>query len=209
MILLQQNNYLGDDEMAYQFYIQGTIPKGEMPSYTLQKAGHPEYFQLEDPILNAALNLLQLMDILDIDELLEEDCFDSIWLASELTPARAAEVYHYIHGDSSIQPLPTEDEIAAFKNARAAELALLCKRSPKTGQVPVHKFATADNWRVVPEECLLIVSALTDNLLEDNTIVVSEVAKLCEVNRQKLEAKLKEWREFNQFAARFGGYIVR
>lgn len=192
----------------YRFYIQDALPAGCLPAYSLPKAEQPHYYELDESILNAALNIMQITDILDTDDVLDDDCFNRIWLKSELTPARASEVYHFLYQQQLPEPVPSPDEIAAFKQARADELALLSRRSPKEGYVPVHKFATQDAWRIMPEECLLIAGVLTDHMLEDNNMVVSNIASLCKISHKTLEYALRGWREFNLFAAEHGGYQV-
>lgn len=192
----------------YRFYIQDTLPAGCLPAYSLPKADQPHYYELDESILNAALNIMQITDVLDTDNIPDDDCFNRIWLKSELTPARASEVYHFLYQQQLPEPVPSPDEIAAFKQARADELALLSQRSPKEGYVPVHKFATQDAWRIMPEECLIIAGVLTDHMLEDNNMVVNNIASLCKISHKTLEYALRGWREFNLFAAKHGGYQV-
>lgn len=192
----------------YRFYIQDALPAGCLPAYTLPKPDQPHYYELDENILNAALNIMQITDVLDTDELLDDDCFNRIWLKSELTPARASEVYHFLSKQQLVDPIPSPDEIAAFKQAREDEIALLSLRSPKDGCIPVHKFATQDAWRIVPQECQLIVDMLNDHLLDDHNEVVKNIASLCHITHKTLEHALKGWRGFNEFAAKHGGYKV-
>ena len=72
----------------YRFYIQDALPAGCLPAYSLPKADQPHYYELDESILNAALNIMQITDIPDTDDVLDDDCFNRIWLKSELTPAR-------------------------------------------------------------------------------------------------------------------------
>ncbi|MEG0280736.1 MAG: hypothetical protein RR510_15730 [Morganella sp. (in: enterobacteria)] len=192
----------------YRFYIQDALPAGCLPAYTLPKPDQPHYYELDENVLNAALNIMQITDVLDTDELLDDDCFNRIWLKSELTPARASEVYHFLFKQQIVEPIPSPDEIAAFKQAREDEIALLSLRSPKDGCIPVHKFATQDAWRIVPQECLLIVDMLNEHLLDDHNEVVKNIASLCHISHKTLEQALKGWRGFNKFAAKHGGYQV-
>lgn len=81
----------------YRFYIQDALPAGCLPAYSLPKADQPHYYELDESILNAALNIMQITDILDTDDVLDDDCFNRIWLKSELTPAgRQRSITSYI-----------------------------------------------------------------------------------------------------------------
>ena len=92
-----------------------------------------------------------------------------------------------------------------FKQA-SRELALLSQRSPKEGMRLSINLPHRMHGRIMPEECLLIAGVLTDHMLEDNNMVVSNIASLCKISHKTLEYALRGWREFNLFAAEHGSY---
>ena len=70
----------------YRFYIQDVLPANCLPAYSLPKQISLIIMNWMS-ILNAALNIMRITDILDTDDVLDDDCFNRIWLKSELTPA--------------------------------------------------------------------------------------------------------------------------
>ena len=151
---------------------------------------------------------LQIMDKLDTEDSLTEHCFNQIWLRSELTPARAEEIYLFLENQERVEPLPSQEEIDAFYQAQQAEEKLLSKESPKEGMVPVHKFATNDGWLITAKESELIAEVFSAELVSENHFVVSQISTLCKISHQQLELILIEWGKFNLFASKHGGYRV-
>ena len=68
--------------MSYTLYLQQTPTVGtKVPFPSLAKGNYP----LNEVIINAFLNLMQLTGNLDTDALLDEKMFDKIWLKAEMT----------------------------------------------------------------------------------------------------------------------------
>ncbi|HAU5010176.1 hypothetical protein PPO22_16130 [Proteus mirabilis] len=191
--------------MSYTLYLQQTPTVGtKVPFPSLAKGNYP----LNEVIINAFLNLMQLTGNLDTDTLLDDKMFDKIWLKAEMTPARMEEIGDYIYHHIPTHPAPLEEEITLFKQAMQEEEALLAKESEKEGCIPIYKFATNDGWIVTPKECEIIASALTAKLLEDNHVFVEQVAKMSHIAYRSLEIALIDFGKFNQFAKKYGGYRV-
>ncbi|QPN91407.1 hypothetical protein IM703_06590 [Proteus vulgaris] len=191
--------------MSYTLYLQKTPPAGtEIPFPSLVKGGYP----LNEVLINAFLNLMQLTGSLDTEAILDEKAFDKIWLKAEMTPARIEEVGDYIYHQIPTTPEPVKEEIELFKQAMKEEEALLAKESEKDGNIPIHKFATNDGWIVTPKECEIIAATLTAKLLEDNRVFVEKIAKMSHLAHRSLEIALIDFGKFNQFAKKYGGYRV-
>ncbi len=77
--------------------------------------------------------------------------------------ARAEEIYLFLEENLAVEPVPSEDEIAAFHQAQIDENKLLSQESPKDGMVPVHKFSTNDGWLVTTKECEWIAEVFHQN----------------------------------------------
>nr|WP_314264776.1 hypothetical protein [uncultured Moellerella sp.] len=194
--------------MSYEFVIEADIPANSVFPYQVQISSSPGTFRLTEPMVSAMISLLQIMDKLDTDDMLNDHCFDRIWLNSELTPARAEEIYRYLEERATIHPEPSEEEIASFHQAQSDQQALLSQESSKEGMIPVHKFATNDGWLVTPNECAIIAKIFSQRLIDDNGFVIAKIAELCEVQKDQLVIELAEWGKFNKFAIKQGGYCV-
>ncbi len=194
--------------MSYEFIIEGKLPSSVVYPYQIQNNAAPDTFMMSENAVSAMMSILQIMDKLDTDDSLTEHCFNRIWLKSELTPARAEEVYLFLENQESVEPVPSEEEIAAFHQAQQDEDKLLSQESPKDGMVPVHKFATNDGWLVTAKECALIAEVFSAELVSENHFVVSQISTLCKMSHPKLELLLIEWGKFNLFASKHGGYRV-
>ena len=194
--------------MSYEFIIEDVLSANTRFPYQVQNSLTPECFQLSEAMVSAMISLLQMMDKLDTDDFLDAHCFNRIWLRSELTPARAEEIYRYLEEQAQVCPTPSEEEIASFHQAQQDEHVLLSQESAKQGMIPVHKFATNDGWLVTPKECEIIAEVFAEQLVEDNGFVINKIAELCKVNSQQLEQQLIQWGKFNYFAVTHGGYRV-
>ncbi|QAV22798.1 hypothetical protein PH4a_05335 [Proteus hauseri] len=191
--------------MSYTLYLQQPPPAGtELPFPTLVKGTYP----LNEVLINAFLNLMQLTGALDIDAIIDDQAFDKIWLKAEMTPARIEEVGDYIYHKIPTSPEPVEEEIQLFKQAMKEEEAILAKESEKEGCIPIYKFATNDGWIITTKECEIIASTLTTKLLEENRVFVEKIAKMSHLAHRSLEIALIDFGEFNQFAKKYGGYRV-
>lgn len=194
--------------MSYEFVIEADIPANSVFPYQVQISSSPGTFRLTEPMVSAMISLLQIMDKLDTDDMLNDHCFDRIWLNSELTPARAEEIYNYLEERATIEPEPSEEEIASFHQAQRDQQALFSRESSKEGMIPVHKFATNDGWLVTPKECAIIAKIFSQRLIDDNGFVIAKIAELCKVQKDQLVIELAEWGKFNKFATKQGGYCV-
>ena len=194
--------------MSYEFIIADELQPTAVFPYQIQNSAAPDTFVLTEDAVSAMMSILQIMDKLDTDDLLDEHCFNQIWLKSELTPARAEEIYLFLENQNKIEPWPSEEEIAAFHQAQKDEDKLLAQQSPKDGMIPVHKFATNDGWLVTPQESEWIAEIFSSELVSENYFVVSQIAELCHIEHQVLESQLIEWGKFNLFASKHGGYRV-
>ncbi|GAB1440495.1 hypothetical protein MASR2M36_32780 [Providencia sp.] len=194
--------------MSYEFIIEDKLPHSAVFPYQIQNSAAPETFMMSEDAVSAMMSILQIMDKLDTDDSLDEHCFNQIWLKSELTPARAEEIYLFLEERLAVEPIPSEEEIAAFYQAQVDEGKLLSQESNKEGMVPVHKFATNDGWLVTTKECGLIAEVFSAELVGENHFVISQISELCKISHQKLAALLIEWGKFNLFASKHGGYRV-
>lgn len=191
--------------MSYTLYLQQTPPAGTVfPFPALAKGTYP----LNEVLINAFLNLMQLTGALDTDAIIDEQSFDKIWLKAEMTPARIEEVGNYIYHKTPTSPLPVEEEIQLFKQAMKEEETLLAKESDKEGCIPIYKFTTNDGWIVTSNECEIIASTLTAKRLEENRVFVEKIAKMSHLAHRSLEIALIDFGKFNQFAKKWGGYRV-
>ena len=139
--------------MSYEFIIENELPQSVAFPYQSQNSAAPGTFLMSEEAVSAMMSILQIMDKLDTDESLDEHCFNQIWLKSELTPARAEEIYLFLEERLAVEPLPSQEEIAAFHQAQVDENKLLSQESSKEGMIPVHKFSTNDGWLVTTKEC--------------------------------------------------------
>ncbi|MGG4610005.1 hypothetical protein [Providencia sp. Me31A] len=194
--------------MSYEFIIEDELPHSAVFPYQIQNSAAPETFMMSEDAVSAMMSILQIMDKLDTEDQLDEHCFNQIWLKSELTPARAEEVYLYLEERFAVEPLPSEEEIAAFHQAQRDESKLLSQESRKEGMVPVHKFSTNDGWLVTTKECGLIAEVFSAELVGENHFVIAQISELCKIGHQKLAELLIEWGKFNLFASKHGGYRV-
>lgn len=194
--------------MSYEFIIEGKLPSSVVYPYQIQNSAAPETFMMSEDAVSAMMSILQIMDKLDTEDSLTEHCFNQIWLRSELTPARAEEIYLFLENQEQVEPIPSQEEIDAFYQAQQAEDKLLSKESTKEGMVPVHKFATNDGWLITAKESELIAEVFSEELVGENHFVVSQISTLCKISHQKLELILIEWGKFNLFASKHGGYRV-
>ncbi len=194
--------------MSYEFIIEKELPRSAVFPYQIQNSAAPETFMMSEDAVSAMMSVLQIMDKLDTDDSLDEHCFNQIWLRSELTPARAEEIYLFLEENLAVEPVPSEGEIAAFHQAQIDENKLLSQESPKDGMVPVHKFSTNDGWLVTTKECEWIAEVFSPELVSENHFVVSQISELCKISHRTLEALLIEWGKFNLFASKHGGYRV-
>lgn len=194
--------------MSYEFIIEDELPKTVVFPYQIKNSVAPETFSMSEDLVSAVMSILQIMDRLDTDDLLDANCFNQVWLQSELTPARAEEIYLYLAGDHAISPVPLEEEVVAFHQAQEDENTLLAQESDKEGMIPVHKFATNDGWLVTAKESGWIAEIFAPELVGENQLVISEIAGLCHVDYQTLESLFVEWGKFNLFASKHGGYRV-
>ncbi|AVE41298.1 hypothetical protein KDV41_12425 [Providencia stuartii] len=194
--------------MSYEFIIEDRLPNTAVYPYKIQNSAAPETFFMSEDLVSAMMSILQIMDKLDTDEMLDDHCFNQIWLKSELTPARAEEIYLYLEDAQMVEPVPSQEEIDAFHQAQRDEDKLLSKESSKEGMIPVHKFATNDGWLVTMKECGWIAEVFSPELIGENQFVVSQIANLCKVSHEMLESMLVEWGKFNLFASKHGGYRV-
>ena len=194
--------------MSYEFIIEGKLPSSVVYPYQIQNSAAPETFMMSEDAVSAMMSILQIMDKLDTEDSLTEHCFNQIWLRSELTPARAEEIYLFLENQERVEPIPSQEEIDAFYQAQQAEDKLLSKESTKEGMVPVHKFATNDGWLITAKESELIAEVFSEELVGENHFVVSQISTLCKISHQKLELILIEWGKFNLFASKHGGYRV-
>lgn len=194
--------------MSYEFIIEEELPHSAVFPYQIQNSAAPETFMMSEDAVSAMMSVLQIMDKLDTDDSLDEHCFNQIWLKSELTPARAEEIYLFLEENLAVEPVPSEDEIAAFHQAQIDENKLLSQESGKDGMVPVHKFSTNDGWLVTTKECGWIAEVFSPELVSENHFVVSQISELCNMSHRTLEALLIEWGKFNLFASKHGGYRV-
>lgn len=191
--------------MSYTLYLQKKPALGtDVPFPSLLKGHYP----LNEVLINAFLNLMQLTGNLDTETIIDAHSFDKIWIKAEMTPARIEEVGNFIYHKTPTLPEPSEEEITLFKRAMKEEEALLAKDSQKEGHIPVYKFATNDGWIVTPEECEIIAVSLKAKLLEDNRVFVEQVAKMSHLTHRTLEIALIDFGKFNQFAKKYGGYRV-
>lgn len=194
--------------MSYEFVVVGDLSSTAVYPYKIQNNAAPETFFMNEDQVSAMMSILQIMDRLDTDDLLDDHCFNLIWLKSELTPARAEEIYLYLEEAKSVEPTPSQDEIEAFHQAQCDEEKLLSKESIKEGMIPVHKFATNDGWLITVKESIWIAEVFTPELVGENQFVIAEIAGLCKVSYETLENLLIEWGKFNLFASQHGGYRV-
>lgn len=194
--------------MSYEFIIKNELPQSVAFPYQSQNSAAPGTFLMSEDAVSAMMSILQIMDKLDTDESLDEHCFNQIWLKSELTPARAEEIYLFLEERLAVEPLPSQEEIAAFHQAQVDENKLLSQESSKEGMIPVHKFSTNDGWLVTTKECEWIAEVFAPELVSENHFVVSQISELCKISHQKLEHLLIEWGKFNLFASKHGGYRV-
>ncbi|MEY0608697.1 hypothetical protein AB7402_20855 [Providencia rettgeri] len=194
--------------MSYEFIIEEELPRSAVFPYQIQNSAAPETFMMSEDAVSAMMSVLQIMDKLDTDDSLNEHCFNQIWLKSELTPARAEEIYLFLEENLAVEPVPSEEEIVAFHQAQVDENKLLSQESPKDGMVPVHKFSTNDGWLVTTKECEWIAEVFSPELVSENHFVVSQISELCKISHRTLEALLIEWGKFNLFASKHGGYRV-
>ncbi|EMB3084609.1 hypothetical protein U8233_004657 [Providencia rettgeri] len=194
--------------MSYEFIIENELLHSVAFPYQIQNSAAPETFLMSEDAVSAMMSILQIMDKLDTDESLDEHCFNQIWLKSELTPARAEEIYLFLEERLAVEPVPSQDEIAAFHQAQLDENKLLSQESSKEGMIPVHKFSTNDGWLVTTKECEWIAEVFAPELVSENHFVVSQISELCKISHQKLEHLLIEWGKFNLFASKHGGYRV-
>ena len=194
--------------MSYEFIIEEELPRSAVFPYQIQNSAAPETFMMSEDAVSAMMSVLQIMDKLDTDDSLNEHCFNQIWLKSELTPARAEEIYLFLEENLAVEPVPSEEEIAAFHQAQVDENKLLSQESPKDGMVPVHKFSTNDGWLVTTKECEWIAEVFSPELVSENHFVVSQISELCKISHRTLEALLSEWGKFNLFASKHGGSRV-
>ncbi|HDN2511622.1 MULTISPECIES: hypothetical protein [Providencia] len=194
--------------MSYEFIIENELPQSVAFPYQSQNSAAPGTFLMSEDAVSAMMSILQIMDKLDTDESLDEHCFNQIWLKSELTPARAEEIYLFLEERLAVEPLPSQEEIAAFHQAQVDENKLLSQESSKEGMIPVHKFSTNDGWLVTTKECEWIAEVFAPELVSENHFVVSQISELCKISHQKLEHLLIEWGKFNLFASKHGGYRV-
>ncbi|WP_350025074.1 hypothetical protein [Providencia rettgeri] len=194
--------------MSYEFIIEEELPRSAVFPYQIQNSAAPETFMMSEDAVSAMMSVLQIMDKLDTDDSLNEHCFNQIWLKSELTPARAEEIYLFLEENLAVEPVPSEEEITAFHQAQVDENKLLSQESPKDGMVPVHKFSTNDGWLVTTKECEWIAEVFSPELVSENHFVVSQISELCKISHRTLEALLIEWGKFNLFASKHGGYRV-
>ncbi|EJD6377437.1 MULTISPECIES: hypothetical protein [Providencia] len=194
--------------MSYEFIIEEELPRSAVFPYQIQNSAAPETFMMSEDAVSAMMSVLQIMDKLDTDDSLNEHCFNQIWLKSELTPARAEEIYLFLEENLAVEPVPSEEEIAAFHQAQVDENKLLSQESPKDGMVPVHKFSTNDGWLVTTKECEWIAEVFSPELVSENHFVVSQISELCKISHRTFEALLIEWGKFNLFASKHGGYRV-
>ncbi|HEC8330346.1 TPA: hypothetical protein RG647_RS18520 [Providencia rettgeri] len=194
--------------MSYEFIIENELSQSVAFPYQSQNSAAPGTFLMSEDAVSAMMSILQIMDKLDTDESLDEHCFNQIWLKSELTPARAEEIYLFLEERLAVEPLPSQEEIAAFHQAQVDENKLLSQESSKEGMIPVHKFSTNDGWLVTTKECEWIAEVFAPELVSENHFVVSQISELCKISHQKLEHLLIEWGKFNLFASKHGGYRV-
>ncbi|WP_369309698.1 hypothetical protein [Providencia rettgeri] len=194
--------------MNYEFIIENELPHSMAFPYQIQNSAAPEIFIMSEDAVSAMMSILQIMDKLDTDESLDEHCFNQIWLKSELTPARAEEIYLFLEERLAVEPTPSQEEIAAFHQAQLDENKLLSQESDKEGMIPVHKFSTNDGWLVTTKECEWIAEVFAPELMNENQFIVSQISELCKISHQKLEHLLIEWGKFNLFASKHGGYRV-
>ncbi|EKT53145.1 hypothetical protein [Providencia sneebia] len=194
--------------MSYEFIVAGDLSSTAVYPYKIQNNAAPETFFMNEDQVSAMMSILQIMDRLDTDDLLDDHCFNLIWLKSELTPARAEEIYLYLEEAQLVEPTPSQEEIEAFHQALRDEEKLLSQESTKEGMIPVHKFATNDGWLITVQESAWIAEVFTPELVNDNQFVIAEIAGLCKVSNETLENLLIEWGKFNLFASQHGGYRV-
>lgn len=194
--------------MSYEFIIADKLPTTTVYPYKIKNSAAPATFFMNEDLVSAMMSILQIMDKLDTEDMLDDHCFNQVWLRSELTPARAEEIYLYLEDSEAVDPIPSQEEIDAFYQAQCDEDKLLAQESAKEGMVPVHKFATNDGWLVTKKECDLIAEVFSPELVGENHFVVSQIATLCKVSHQALESTLVEWGKFNLFASKHGGYRV-
>ncbi|MBP6081160.1 MULTISPECIES: hypothetical protein [unclassified Providencia] len=194
--------------MSYEFIIEEKLPSASVFPYQIQNSAAPETFILSEDAVSAMMSILQIMDKLDTDDSLNEHCFNQIWLRSELTPARAEEIYLFLEEQEKVEPLPSDEEITAFHQAQKDEDKLLSQESAKDGMIPVHKFSTNDGWLVTSKESGLIAETFSPELIKENHFVISQISSLCNISHPKLEVIFIEWGKFNLFASKHGGYRV-
>ncbi len=194
--------------MSYEFIIEDELLSTAVFPYQIQNSAAPSTFMMSEDTVSAMMSILQIMDKLDTDDSLDEHCFNQIWLKSELTPARAEEIYLFLESQEAMEPAPSEEEIAAFHQAQQDEDKLLSQPSAKAGMIPVHKFATNDGWLVTAKESEWIAEIFSPELVSENHFVVSQISELCHISHKKLELLLIEWGKFNLFASKHGGYRV-
>ena len=194
--------------MSYEFIIEDELSQSVVFPYQIQNSAAPETFRLSEDAVSAMMSILQIMDKLDTEDSLNEHCFNQIWLKSELTPARAEEIYLFLEEQERVEPLPSDEEIAAFHQAQKDENKLLSQESAKEGMIPVHKFSTNDGWLVTSKESELIAEIFSSDLVKENHFVISQISSLCKISHQKLEVIFIEWGKFNLFASKHGGYRV-
>lgn len=112
-------------------------------------------------------------------------------------------------------PKPYSDFITALQQRRSA-------RSPASTQVPLFKFQSNEEWRVVPEECRLLARALRAQALTLSPTLVSNANRAANTEhtrhlqsqspqwtREDFAEMLNRWADFNELAAQAGGYYVK
>lgn len=192
--------------MNYELYLQKKPSSGtDVPFSSIISTGN---YVLDQIIINAFLNLLQLTGSLDTDNSVDAQQFNQIWLKAEMTPARIEEIGNYIYHKTPTFPEPIDEEIALFEQAMKEEEALLATESLKEGCIPIYKFATNEGWIITVKECEIIATALTAKSLEDNRIFVEQIAKMSHLDKRTLETALIDFGKFNQFAKKYSGYRV-
>lgn len=138
--------------------------------------------------------------------------FEEPWPPAGMDEDRADEILQY---------LDENDEADAAARYGASELAAICKYQaarnawaslgcPEPGKIPSYKFGSDDNPIVNPTECRVVAEAMEKLLqeLDEDEDRLTELAERVgwDGDPDDLYGLIEEWQEYNEVAAKYGGY---
>jgi hypothetical protein len=170
-------------------------------TYVPMVDGSPDHFRLSTAEMNVVTLAMERAGVLD------GGCpIPSLWPIEGLSAERYEEILAFRHGAQGLVP-PTVQEMQAAQKAMHVLSSLPAPRSSNAGKVPTFKFAYADGWIVVPEECQVIHQGLAQLLARPRGFL-NFLSSSRAFRDGKEENLVKRFASFNRVAAKHGGYRV-